>query len=353
MKKVVVIGGGFAGSYIARRLEKDFDTTLIDSKDYFEFTPGILRTIVEPEHIRKIQVLHTHYLRRSKVIVGCVDVIAKDYIILENKKIYFDYLVICSGSSYNVPFKEKNVVNVARAKHLRDCYKELCEAKKVLIIGGGLVGIELAAEICTHYRDKEITIIHSKDKLIERNHERAIKYADNSLKKEGVKIVFNERVIQKKKGFFLTDKGNEFKADMAFLCTGITPNYDFMKKNFSSHLNEKNQIKVNKTLQLFGERNIFAAGDIIDMQEEKTAQNAERQAKIVVENIIALEENRDLQDYHTRTGPLVISLGKWNGIFTYKNINFGGIIPAFLKFIIEKKEMLKFTNRLTWFTENL
>ena len=65
MKKVVVIGGGFAGAYIARHLEKDFDVTLIDTKDYFEFTPGILRTIVFPKHMKRIQVLHTHYLHKS------------------------------------------------------------------------------------------------------------------------------------------------------------------------------------------------------------------------------------------------------------------------------------------------
>ncbi|MBS3080231.1 FAD-dependent oxidoreductase [Candidatus Pacearchaeota archaeon] len=341
MKKVVIIGGGFAGSYIARKLENKFEVVLIDSKDYFEFTPGILRTIVEPSHIRNIQILHTHYLKRSKVIVGCVDIITKEYITLENNKIYFDYLVICSGSSYNVPFKEKDIIKVTRAKHLRDCYDDLCKAKEVLIIGGGLVGVELAAEICTHYDDKKIIIIHSKEKLIERNHEKAIRYAEKFLKRKGVKIVYAERAIQKNKNFFLTDKGNKFKADMAFLCTGITPNYDFMKPNFPKSLNKKNQIIVNEYLQLIGERNIFAAGDITDRLEEKTAQNAERQSQIVVNNIIALENKEKLKDYHPRTGPLVISLGKLDGIFSYKNLNFNGIIPAFLKFFIEKREMWK------------
>ena len=53
-KKLVIIGGGFAGSLVARNLEKEFNVTLIDTKPYFEFTPGILRTIVEPDHIKKV-----------------------------------------------------------------------------------------------------------------------------------------------------------------------------------------------------------------------------------------------------------------------------------------------------------
>ncbi|MBI2671413.1 FAD-dependent oxidoreductase, partial [Candidatus Woesearchaeota archaeon] len=294
---------------------------------------------VEPSHIKKIQILHTHYLKRAKVIVGCVDVIAKSHIIIGDKKIFFDYLVICSGSSYNVPFKEKNIITVTRAEHLRDCYNNLCKAKDVLIIGGGLVGVELAAEICTHYNDKEITIIHSKEKLIERNHEKAIRYAERFLKRKGVKIVYAERAMQKKKDFFLTDKGNSFKADMTFLCTGITPNYDFMKMNLSYCLNEKNQIKVNNHLQLIGEKNIFAAGDITDKLEEKTAQNAERQAKIVVKNIIALENKDNLFLYNSKKTPLVISLGKHKGILDLGSFVLTGFIPGILKSFIEKIEM--------------
>ena len=76
------------------------------------------------------------------------------------------------------------IIKVTRAEHLRDCYNDLCKAKEILIIGGGLVGVELAAEICTHHGDKKITIIHSKEKLIERNHEKAIKYAERFLKKK-------------------------------------------------------------------------------------------------------------------------------------------------------------------------
>jgi len=341
MKKVVIIGGGFAGSFIARKLENKFDVTLIDSKDYFEFTPGILRTIVEPSHVKKIQILHIHYLKRAKVIIGCVDIVTKDHIILENKRIYFDYLVICSGSSYNSPFKEKNIVNVIRAKHLRECHENLYNAKKVLIIGGGLVGVEIAAEICTHYKDKEIIIIHSKNRLMERNHKKAIRYAENFLKSRGVKIIYSEKAIQKKKNFFLTDKGNKFHADITFLCTGITPNYDFMKKNFSSFLNEKNQIKVNNYLQLIKAKNIFAAGDITDRPEEKTAQNAMRQAKIIVKNIMALENNDSLIKYYSKKTPLVISLGKYNGILDLGNFVLTGLIPACLKFFIERREMLK------------
>ncbi|PIZ83168.1 FAD-dependent oxidoreductase, partial [Candidatus Pacearchaeota archaeon CG_4_10_14_0_2_um_filter_05_32_18] len=46
MKNIVIIGGGFAGAKIAKALENYYGTVFIDDKDYFEFTPGILKTIV-------------------------------------------------------------------------------------------------------------------------------------------------------------------------------------------------------------------------------------------------------------------------------------------------------------------
>ncbi len=340
MKKLVVIGGGFAGSKIAKALEGKFETILIDSKDYFEFTPGVLRTLVEPEHIKKIQVLHTHYLHKSKIIVGCVTEVGEKYVKVMGKKIYFDYLCICSGSKYDLPIKEQNVVITMRANTLKSYHKKLCDAKNVLIIGGGLVGTELAAEICTHYRGKEITIVHSHDRLIERNPEMAGRYSYDFLTKRGVNVILNEK-IEKRRGdkIFVTDKKREIKADIAFLCTGIKPNFDFMETYMKDKLNANNQVIVNEYLQVEGFLNIFSAGDVNSVAIEKTAQNSKRQAAIVIDNILALEKGKELTKYRANQTILVISLGKWNGLLVYNNFVLTGLIPGFLKTLIEKWNM--------------
>ena len=292
MKRVVVIGGGFAGAYAAKHLEKEFNVTLIDSKDYFEFTPSILRTIVEPFHLKKIQVLHTHYLKRAKIILSCVHELREHEVILRNKKkIFFDFVVIASGSSYQLPIKEKEIVHATRAAHLRDYAEDLNKAKKIVLIGGGLVGVELAAEIAEHYPKKEVTIIHSRDILMQRNHPKTIKYSTKFLQKHGVKIIFGERVNKRKGSVVSTDKGSKFGADMVILCTGIKANAEFMKKNFKDKLNERGQIKVNPYLQVMDHDHMFVAGDVTDRREEKTAQNAEKEAMAVVHNLKSFSDN--------------------------------------------------------------
>src|SRR3989344_1163652 len=331
MKRLVVIGGGFAGTCIAQRLQKFFAVTLIDSKDYFEFTPGILRTIVEPEHWNKIKVLHRSYLPHTRIILGVVSRVNKEQVQVGKEKMPFDYLVICSGSNYNSPIKEQHIVLPMRAQHLVDAHKSLEKAASVLIIGGGLVGVELAAEIITHYPNKSVRIIHPDSSLILRNNYKSQKYVARFLQRRGVNIIYEDRVIENRQGLFLTERGLKLNADIAFLCTGITPNFSFLKDDFAHTLNKVNHVRVNKYLQIKGFSNIFAAGDITDIAVEKTAQNAERQAEVVAANIRALEQRASLKEYLTVQTPQVISLGKRDGIFEFGSTTITGFIPALLK----------------------
>jgi len=342
MKKVVIIGGGFSGVTIAKKLQKKFKTTLIDSKEYFEFTPSILKTIVNPNYIHKIQFLYKNFLKNTKIIIGSPKKISRKFIKIKNQKINFDFLVICTGSSYSSPIKRINVIKANRATNLKNHYEKFKKNKKILIIGGGLVGIELAAEIITKFQDKEIILIHSEKKLIPRNSKKSSDYAKEFLEKKGVKIILNEKIIKNKKNTFFSNTGKEYNADLTFLCTGIKPNSKLIEKNFPKKLDIKKQIIVNKYLQLENHKNIFAAGDINNTPTEKTAQNAILQAKVTAQNILNLSKNKQLKAYKPKTTIIAISLGRWNGIIEFPQFIITGIIAGLIKQIVEFKERLKY-----------
>ncbi|MEK6886273.1 MAG: FAD-dependent oxidoreductase [Nanoarchaeota archaeon] len=335
MKKIIIIGGGFAGSYAAKKLEDSFDVTLIDTKSYFEFTPGILRTIIEPKHLSKLQILHKNYLKNTKIITVKVSKIEEKYVVAQNKKYEYDYLLICSGSNYSSPIKEQNSVMSVRGEQLRAAYKNVKNKKSILIIGGGLVGVELAAEICAMYKNKTITLVNAKDTLVKRNKAKTQKYVTKFLTKNGVNIIQNEKVIKKNNNIFITNEGTKIGADIAFLCTGINPNTSFVNNKF---LDEKKHIIVNNYMQM--NKNVFAIGDVNNIKIEKTAQNASNQAEIAVKNMLAMENRKKLTTYVPKKTPLCISLGKWNGVLETDSFVLTGLIPGILKQIIELKEML-------------
>ena len=124
------------------------------------------------------------------------------------------------------------------AKAMREAKRAQCfaageeKAKQILIIGGGLVGAELAAEIVTHYKDKEVIICQAGNKILNRNTDKVIKYAEKWLRKRGVKILYKSKVIKSEKNIYITEQGKKITPDMAFMCVGIVPNSKLLKKNF-------------------------------------------------------------------------------------------------------------------------
>ena len=112
-----------------------------------------------------------------------------------------------------------------------------------------------------------------------------------------------------------------------------------MKPIFKDKLTDRKLIKVNSFLQLDGTKNIFVAGDVNSIIEEKTAQNSEEHAKLVIKNLLHLENNESLEEYKSLPRVMVVSLGPWCGILTYKKHTITGILPGILKSFIEWKAM--------------
>lgn len=67
-QRVVIVGGGFAGRTALRELRTEFEVTLIESKEYFEYTPSTLRCLVEPDHARKIVLPQPSHITVGSVI---------------------------------------------------------------------------------------------------------------------------------------------------------------------------------------------------------------------------------------------------------------------------------------------
>jgi len=338
MKKIVIIGGGFMGSTVAKKLKKKFSVTLIDSKSFFEFTPSILKAIANPKYKEKIQVKHKKYLKDTNIIIGVVKKISKKYVFLKNKKIKYDYLVLASGSSYSLPIKELNVSLPSRLGHLKKNEKKLKNSKDVIIIGGGIVGVELASEIATCNKKRKISIYTSGNILMPRNNIKTSKLVKKFLEKKMVSIFFNSKIKVNKSGIFKNNR--KIKSDIVFLATGVKNNIDFIPKEMNI-INKNMEVIVDKNLRVVGYNNIFAGGDIINTKEEKLAQNAEAHGKIIARNIILIESKNKLKKYMAKKRMILISLGKSKGIVEYKNMSFMGIVPLIMKNIIEKIHLKK------------
>jgi len=352
-KRVVIVGGGYAGLFAAMQLERLFDVTLIDLKEYFEFTPSRLRVLVEPTHAPRVQLPHRAILKHTKVITQPVHYVTEGGVETDRQWVPYDYLLITTGSRHHEtsfpPITNATVdsdcnahILSARVENIEKYNSVLRKSHKILVIGGGTVGVELAGEIVDKYDDKEVILIHSQSHLMPRSPERAARYTEEYLKANHVRLVLGERIVQQSGLFFKTDLGTIIEADLAFVCTGNVPNSDLLKHQFPTLINKYGYVKVNEHMQLLGFPNIFVAGDLTDVpnQEEKLCQTAYHEATVAVANVKNMEARRALSKYVPTSCPMLISLGKYDGVLTYKSWTFTGFIPAVMKEFVEWKEMV-------------
>ena len=165
--KVIVVGGSFAGLCAIRYLKKhpEFDITLIEPKDYFEYTPGVLHLLAgsEGDLISPLKditedsavVIHGQFYGMSdasdskSIIVRLADADgAKGALSV----MPYDAMIICTGVPYSAPIRQAPIIYASMERRLleiEEYAKKLSNADRVIIAGGGLVGVELAAEIST------------------------------------------------------------------------------------------------------------------------------------------------------------------------------------------------------------
>eukprot|EP00435_Cladocopium_sp_Y103_P014401 s2630_g3.t1 len=114
-KRVLLIGGQFTGNFCARELKKQFYVTVVDCKEYFEYTPGVLRAFVRPAHLDSLTFTLQPVFERKmgvKFIWGEVKELNGDKKTASVKTMFsnnmdeigFDYCIICSGCNFG-PFK--------------------------------------------------------------------------------------------------------------------------------------------------------------------------------------------------------------------------------------------------------
>lgn len=323
MKNIVIVGGSYAGVLVASNLDKSLKpteatVTLISPNDQFYNAVASVRAVVDPSFGSAQFLPYTNIFKNpnSKFIKGTVRTVGESKVVLENDtEIAFDFLVFCTGAKYGLPFKSASHSKQEAVNTFTELSSAVKKAKKVVVVGGGPVGIETAAEIKYKYTEKEVTVVHSRPTLLANDISDASK---NRLRKKaerlGIKFVLGEKVdipseLSGKvyhigEQTLKTDKGTKLDSDLTFVCIGTgTFNSDPMKALSPNLVDQKGQILVKPTLQVQGKyENIFSFGDVAATGAAKLVMCVMDQAPIVSSNIVSLirGNKKKLKEYTPR-----------------------------------------------------
>lgn len=319
---VVVVGGGYGGIAVAKALDADADVVLVEPKGTFEHNIAALRALVDPSWSDRIHFPYDGLLERGRVIRDRAAQVDSNRIMLgSGEKLVPDFIVLATGSSYPFPGKSGSEDAREAAARFRDSYEALSGAERVLLLGAGPVGIELAGEIAAVWSTKQVTIVDIVGELLGGRFKPELRRElHRQLEQHGVKLVLGSPLREPPPtlpgvlGTFTvsTEADTEITADLWFRCYGVTPQSDYLRGDLATARTQDGFIEVTPTLQLPGHPNVFALGDVSTLTP-KMAGRARRQAELVAENIRALIEGGQLQTHEPSPDVILVTFGPDGG----------------------------------------
>lgn len=319
---MAVIGGGYGGVPVAKGLDEFADVTLVEPRDAFVHNVAALRALVEPEWLPAIFLPYDRLLANGRVVRDrALEVEAGRVLLSSGEELTPDYLVLATGSSYPYPAKTDTDDTTAAISRYRHSHDELARAERVLIVGAGPTGLELAGEIDARWPEKRITILEPEPDILAGPYKQELRdEVRRQLEQRGVEFVLGAALLGEPEsppatfGRFsvLTSAGRTIEADIWFRCYGLSPVSDYLGGDLAGTRKADGSIEVTPTLQVKGQPDVFALGDAA-AADLKGAGRASRQAEVVVANVRALAERSELKNYEPPPPAIVIPLGPTGG----------------------------------------
>jgi NADH dehydrogenase FAD-containing subunit len=320
---VVVVGGGYGGYAVAKALDETSDVVLVEPRDAFMHNIAALRALVDPSWLPRIFLPYDRLLTNGRVVRDRAVVVDPHRVVTTSgQKIFPDYIVLATGSRYPFPAKTDLVDTHHAQEQVRQAHRALAQAERVLLVGAGPVGIELAGEIRHVWPEKSIVLLDVADEILGGPYMPELKAElRRQLLEARVELILGSPLRQApptqpgELGTFTvtTEAGTEVVADIWFRCYGVVPNSDYLGDALAPARRADGFIEVGPTLQVAGQTTVFAVGDI-STADSKMAGFAGRQAVIVVDNINALAQGRsDLTHYKSWGVAIAVPIGANGG----------------------------------------
>lgn len=299
MVRVTIVGGGYGGITLARALDDVAEVTLVEQKDTFVNHAAALRATVDREWAEKIFIPYDHLLSRGRVVHGTALAVKGTTVTVSGVgPIEADHLVLATGTAYPFPAKHLESSSVIARARIERAHANLEQASRVLIVGGGAVGIELAGEITSAFPEVEVTLLEAgADILTQGDYKPELREAIRfQLEQRGVRMITGDRLgflppvdVGVLSPFHVTTKdGERLDADMWFRAYGSSAATGYLGEDYDEIRHYDGTIRVDGHLRVVDHPGVWAIGDITDVRETKRADAARAHAAVVAENIRAL-----------------------------------------------------------------
>ncbi len=294
--RIVIIGGGTAGSEVAwqlRKKDKNLEIIILEKGDHIQYSPCALPYVLSGEiksfddififKKKDYQDNQIDLRLNSKVLL--IDKENKQIVYEKSgkkKEIFYDKLVLATGAKPIIPdipgLDNVDFFSLKTIDDAQEINRRIKPDSNSIIIGAGFIGLELAAAL--QAKKEKVYLLEAKDRplanLLDDDMSRQLV---DYLSDKGIKFFFQTEIKKiDKNQIYLGEKSLKF--DKLFITTGMKPKINLAK---TAGLKCSRAIKVNEYLQT-SNKNIYACGD--NVFSGRTGTIAVRQGRVAADNLL-------------------------------------------------------------------
>lgn len=391
--RIVIIGGGFAGISLAKKLSKqEVQVVLMDKHNYHTFQPLLYQVStggLEPDSIaypiRKILKDFPNFFFR---LANVKSIDSKKNIIKTNiGDLKFDYLIIATGSKTNffgntsIEANSVEMKSIPQSLNLRSLILENFEEALLtsdlhernalmnfVIVGAGPTGVELAGALAEikkgilpkdypdlDTRSVQINLVQSSDRVLKEMSEKSSKKAEDFLENLGVNVWKNVRVTSYDGKKVSTNSDLVFETATVVWAAGVK-GATIKGIDAEDLLSKGNRIITNEFNQVKGFNHIYAIGDVAQVVTSENpngypmmAQPAIQQGRQLGDNLLRLLENKPMKPFVYKDKGAMATIGRNKAVVDLKRFKFQGVFAWFVWMYVHLFFLIGFRNRMVVF----
>jgi len=392
-KRVVIVGCGFAGLTLAKKLKiTGYQVVILDKHNYHQFPPLFYQVasagLEESAILFPLRKIFQHYkdFHLRKVEVKHLDT-ASNKLTTSSGEIEYDYLVLAHGAN-NAYFGNaqmqrysRGMKTIAEVLDLRNSllmnFENALTAQSdderdmlmsIVIIGGGPSGVEIAgalAEMNKYVLKKDypefkeirakIYLVEAVDRVLSSMTQKSSDKAREFLEKMGVQVLTGTKATSCDEKTVFLDSGKVISTGMIIWTAGIAGNSsDGINPEC---LTRNGRIKVDSYNTVSGYTNVFAIGDISLQQTEgkypgghpQVAQVAIQQAQLLAANLGRIMNNKPLKEFRYKDLGIMATVGRHLAVVELPSFRFHGIFAWVIWMFVHLMSIIGVKNKLLIF----
>ena len=385
-KRIVIIGGGFAGITAVRTLARaNVDVTLVDRSNHHLFQPLLYQVATAGLAAPSIAAPLRHILRKQRnvtVLMGDVTGIdtAARRVQLGVRALDYDFLLVASGATHAYFGHDAWAEFAPGLKTLDDAFvirrrileaferaeatlseKERDSCLTFAVIGGGPTGVELAgtlAEIARHTlanefrhidsRKARVLLIEAGSRVLSTFDEKLSHKARMQLERLGVEVHLGKAVTEIGDGF-LVFGGERVPARTILWAAGVAASP--LAKSLGTELDRAGRVRVAKDLSLPAHPEVFVAGDLASVEQDGksvpgVAQAAKQMGAAAARGILARIAGHDAESFRYRELGALATIGRHSAIAQLPTLRLSGILAWWFWLVLHIYFLIEFRSRL-------